>query len=202
MLDQLLIVDDDRLFAQLLGRAMRQRQFATFIAHSLDGASAIISGQKITHAVIDLRISTENGVDLIKVLKREHPTARAIVLTGYGNIHTAVASVKAGAADFITKPADADEVEAFLRPDRCDWSHFPPHKRNIDDVRLEHILELYELNDRNVSETARRLSMHRRSLQRILRRFELDDGTQHFRTPSKFGHLRRLYTVWSRIINQ
>jgi len=201
MVDQLLIVDDDRLFAQLLGRAMRQRQFATFIAHGQDGASAILSRQKITHAIVDLRIGRENGVDLVALLKRANPTVRAIVLTGYGSVRTAVAAVRAGASEFITKPADADEIEAFLRPNGYDWTKFPPHKRNIDDVRIEHIVELYEFNDRNLSETAWQLSMHRRTLQRILRRFELYDGIEHLRAPSNFGHLRRLHAIWSRIIN-
>ena len=114
-------------------------------------------------------LSDGNGLTVIEKIRRSRrPEARAMILTGYGNIATAVTAVKLGAIDYLSKPADADEIFAALTQRRTKR----PSRRKIpmsaDRVRWEHIQRIYELCDRNVSETARRLNMHRRTLQRIL----------------------------------
>jgi CheY-like chemotaxis protein len=117
---------------------------------------------------VDLRLGDGNGLDVVSALKRQRPDARAIVLTGYGNIATAVTAVKMGAVDYLSKPADADDVVAALLAISNDKSQLPQNPMSADRVRWEHIQRIYEMCNRNVSETARRLNMHRRTLQRIL----------------------------------
>lgn len=164
----LLIVDDDQPFLQRLGRAMETRGFDVKTAHTVaEGMSEIRSGAP-AYAVVDLRLDDGNGLDVIEALHDRRPDARAVVLTGYGNIATAVTAVKLGAVDYLAKPADADDVyNALLAPP--DAKAKPPENpMSADRVRWEHIQRVYELCNRNVSETARRLNMHRRTLQRIL----------------------------------
>ncbi len=164
----LLIVDDDQPFLQRLGRAMETRGFDVKTAHTIaEGMSAIRNGAP-AYAVVDLRLDDGNGLDVIEALHDRRPDARAVVLTGYGNIATAVTAVKLGAVDYLAKPADADDVyNALLAP--ADAKAPPPENpMSADRVRWEHIQRVYELCNRNVSETARRLNMHRRTLQRIL----------------------------------
>jgi two-component system response regulator RegA len=117
--------------------------------------------------VVDLRLGDGNGLDVVSALKRKRPEARAIVLTGYGNIATAVTAVKMGAVDYLSKPADADDVVAALLASGTEKSELPANPMSADRVRWEHIQRIYEMCNRNVSETARRLNMHRRTLQRI-----------------------------------
>lgn len=164
----LLIVDDDRPFLQRLGRAMESRGFTVEMAETVSEGLASIRKQPPDYAVVDMRLEDGNGLDLIAVLKEVHPETRAVVLTGYGNIATAVTAVKMGAADYLAKPADADDVfNALMAP--LDGKAPPPEDpMSADRVRWEHIQRVYELCNRNVSETARRLKMHRRTLQRIL----------------------------------
>jgi two-component system response regulator RegA len=164
----LLIVDDDRPFLQRLGRAMESRGFTVEMAETVSEGLASIRKQPPDYAVVDMRLEDGNGLDLIAVLKEVHPETRAVVLTGYGNIATAVTAVKMGAADYLAKPADADDVfNALMAP--LDAKASPPEDpMSADRVRWEHIQRVYELCNRNVSETARRLKMHRRTLQRIL----------------------------------
>jgi two-component system response regulator RegA len=120
------------------------------------------------YAVVDMRLGDGNGLDVVSALKQRRPEARAIVLTGYGNIATAVNAVKIGAVDYLSKPADADDVVAALLALEGRKADPPEHPMSADRVRWEHIQRIYELCGRNVSETARRLNMHRRTLQRIL----------------------------------
>jgi len=164
----LLIVDDDKAFLQRLGRAMETRGFAVEMAESVGDGLKSIRKNPPDYAVVDMRLEDGNGLDLIAVLKEVHPETRAVVLTGYGNIATAVTAVKMGAADYLAKPADADDVyNALIAPP--DAKAPPPEDpMSADRVRWEHIQRVYELCNRNVSETARRLKMHRRTLQRIL----------------------------------
>lgn len=164
----LLIVDDDRPFLQRLGRAMESRGFEVEMAESVSEGLSSIRKNPPDYAVVDMRLEDGNGLDLIAVLKEIHPETRAVVLTGYGNIATAVTAVKMGAADYLAKPADADDVyNALIAPP--DAKAPPPEDpMSADRVRWEHIQRVYELCNRNVSETARRLKMHRRTLQRIL----------------------------------
>ncbi len=164
----LLIVDDDRAFLQRLVKAMESRGFEVTSAHSVAEGVNLIRKSAPAFAVVDMRLDDGNGLDIIAELRRARPDARAIVLTGYGNIATAVSAVKLGAVDYLAKPADADDVtDALLAPP--DAKAPPPENpMSADRVRWEHIQRVYELCNRNVSETARRLNMHRRTLQRIL----------------------------------
>ena len=164
----LLIVDDDRPFLQRLARAMETRGFEVQTAETVDEGMALLRKEPPAFAVVDMRLEDGNGLDVIEALQSLRPDARVVVLTGYGNIATAVTAVKLGAADYLAKPADADDVyKALLAP--ADSKAAPPdNPMSADRVRWEHIQRVYELCNRNVSETARRLNMHRRTLQRIL----------------------------------
>ena len=119
-------------------------------------------------AVVDMRLADGNGLEVLSALKQRRPEARAIVLTGYGNIATAVNAVKLGAVDYLAKPVDADDVVHALLALENKVLEPPENPMSADRVRWEHIQRIYELCSRNVSETARRLNMHRRTLQRIL----------------------------------
>ena len=164
----LLIVDDDKPFCQRLARAMESRGFAVTTASSVAEGLAALADTPPAFAVIDMRLADGNGLDVISQLKARRPKARAIILTGYGNIVTAVTAVKLGAFDYLAKPADADEIFNALMATQHDKAALPENPMSADRVRWEHIQRIYELCGRNVSETARRLNMHRRTLQRIL----------------------------------
>jgi len=164
----LLIVDDDKPFLTRLSRAMEARGFTVVGAESVAEGLAAIALQPPAFAIIDMRLQDGNGLDVISQLKARRPEARGIILTGYGNIVTAVTAVKLGAFDYLAKPADADEIYHALMATRHDKAELPENPMSADRVRWEHIQRIYELCDRNVSETARRLNMHRRTLQRIL----------------------------------
>ncbi len=164
----LLIVDDDKPFLTRLSRAMEQRGFDVTTAESVAEGLAAITMTPPAFAVIDLRLADGSGLDVISRLKERRPGARGVILTGYGNIATAVTAVKLGAFDYLAKPADADEIYNALMAARHDKAELPANPMSADRVRWEHIQRIYELCGRNVSETARRLNMHRRTLQRIL----------------------------------
>ena len=164
----LLIVDDDAPLNQRLARAMERRGFIVQTADSVAGGVAAATSNPPAFAVVDLRLSDGSGLEVVSTLREARPGARIVMLTGYGNIATAVAAVKAGAIDYLPKPADADAVERALLT-RGDAMPPPPEDpMSADRVRWEHIQRVFEQCDRNVSETARRLKMHRRTLQRIL----------------------------------
>ncbi|MBV8472781.1 MAG: ActR/PrrA/RegA family redox response regulator transcription factor [Hyphomicrobiales bacterium] len=164
----LLIVDDDRPFCQRLARAMGGHGLAARVANSVADGLAAIEAEAPSFAVIDLRLADGSGLDLMRALKAKRPDCRAIILTGYGAIATAVVAVKLGAFDYLAKPANADEIMAALTAERIRRVDNPERPMSADRVRWEHIQRVYETCDRNVSETARRLNMHRRTLQRIL----------------------------------
>jgi two-component system response regulator RegA len=164
----LLIVDDDKPFLSRLVRAMEMRGFQVKVAESVADGISSIAAKPPAFAVIDMRLGDGNGLDVVDALHKKRPDARAVVLTGYGNIATAVTAVKLGAVDYLSKPADADDViNALLATGEAQPAP-PENPMSADRVRWEHIQRVYELCDRNVSETARRLNMHRRTLQRIL----------------------------------
>ena len=163
----LLIVDDDAPFLQRVARAMEAR------GYTVDTADTVAAGVKKAeagpaYAVIDLRLDDGSGLDVVEQVRRRRPDSRVVVLTGYGNIATAVTAVKLGAVDYLAKPADADDIHAALTREPGEKAPPPEKPMSADRVRWEHIQRVYELCDRNVSETARRLNMHRRTLQRIL----------------------------------
>jgi two-component system response regulator RegA len=164
----LLIVDDDKPFLQRLARAMESRGFVVDTADSVAEGIRKAEAGPPAYAVVDLRLEDGNGLDVIELIRKRRPDSRMVVLTGYGNIATAVTAVKLGAVDYLAKPADADEVVAALTHDGTAKAAPPENPMSADRVRWEHIQRVYELCDRNVSETARRLNMHRRTLQRIL----------------------------------
>ncbi|HVB15547.1 MAG TPA: ActR/PrrA/RegA family redox response regulator transcription factor [Stellaceae bacterium] len=164
----LLIVDDDAPLCQRLARAMERRGFIVATADGVASGVAAASAHPPAFAVVDLRLGDGSGLDIVSALRSARPAARIVVLTGYGNIATAVAAVKAGALDYLPKPADADAVERALLAKEGETPEPPEDPMSADRVRWEHIQRIFELCDRNVSETARRLKMHRRTLQRIL----------------------------------
>jgi len=164
----LLIVEDDKSFLQRLARAMETRGFAVSTAESVADGLLQVEKAPPAFAVVDMRLADGNGLDVISAMKKRRPDARAIILTGYGNIATAVNAVKLGAVDYLSKPVDADDVAAALLAVDSRKIEPPENPMSADRVRWEHIQRIYELCGRNVSETARRLNMHRRTLQRIL----------------------------------
>lgn len=164
----LLLLDDDAPFLNRLARAMEARGFEVTAVDSVEAALAAVRMSPPAFAVVDMRLEDGSGLELVEALRATRGDCRIVMLTGYGNIATAVAAVKAGAIDYLAKPADADAVvDALLA--KGDGKPPPPENpMSADRVRWEHIQRVYELCGRNVSETARRLNMHRRTLQRIL----------------------------------
>ena len=164
----LLIVDDDAPLRMRLARAMERRGFVVASAGSVAEAREAVARHAPAYAVIDLRLEDGSGLEVVNALRAERPEAKIVMLTGYGNFATAVAAVKAGAVDYLSKPADADMVEAALLATGASLPPPPDQPMSAERVRWEHIQRVFEQCDRNVSETARRLNMHRRTLQRIL----------------------------------
>src|ERR1043165_9887283 len=164
----LLIVEDDKSFLTRLARAREARGFEVATAESVADGLLQVEKAPPFYAVVDMRLSDGNGLDVISALKKRRPEAHGVVLTGYGNIATAVNAVKLGAIDYLAKPADADDVVNALLALEGRAAVPPENPMSADRVRWEHIQRVYELCNRNVSETARRLNMHRRTLQRIL----------------------------------
>ena len=164
----LLIVDDDRPFRERLARAMQARGFDVKIAETVREGIALAKDSPPAFAVVDLKLEDGNGLDVVEALHETRPSTRVVVLTGFGNIATAVAAVKFGAVDYLSKPADADDILGALMAPAGGKPMPPENPMSADRVRWEHIQRVYELCGHNVSETARRLNMHRRTLQRIL----------------------------------
>ncbi len=164
----LLIVDDDNPFRQRLARAMEKKGFTVTQAEGVKMGIEILKSKSPAFAVVDLRLNDGNGLEVVKEIQKGNLKSRIIMLTGYGNIPTAVAAIKEGAIDYIAKPADADDVEKALLADPNQKPAPPENPMSADRVKWEHIHRVFELCNRNVSETARRLKMHRRTLQRIL----------------------------------
>jgi two-component system, response regulator RegA len=166
----MLIVEDDERLMQRLARAMEDRGFQVMIARSVFEALAQIQLSAPEYAVVDMRFDDGCGLDVVAALKQQRPDARAIILTGYGNIATAVQAVKLGAIDYLTKPVNADDIVSALQVPFGRKAETPEHPMSPASVRLQHIQQVHDASGRNVSETARRLNMHRRTLQRILSR--------------------------------
>lgn len=173
----LLIVDDDAPYRERLARAMERRNYAVAQAGSVEEGVDLARQVRPAYAVLDLRLTDGSGLDIVGAIREVSPDCRIVVVTAYGNIATAVAAVKAGAVDYLSKPIDADAIEAALVGAAGKALPEPPaNPMPADRVRWEHILRIYEQCDRNVSETARRLRMHRRTLQRILAKHAPREG--------------------------
>ena len=164
----LLIVDDDNPFRERLARAMEKKGFEVSQAEGVKAGIETVKSKKPAFAVVDLRLDDGNGLEVVKQIQNTNPESRIVMLTGYGNISTAVAAIKEGAIDYLAKPADADDVEKALLANPNKKPEPPENPMSADRVKWEHIHRVFELCNRNVSETARRLKMHRRTLQRIL----------------------------------
>ena len=164
----LLIVDDDNPFRERLARAMEKKGFSVSQAEGVKIGIESVKSKKPAFAVVDLRLNDGNGLEVVKEIQKNNSESRIVMLTGYGNIPTAVAAIKEGAIDYLAKPADADDVEKALLADPNKKAAPPENPMSADRVKWEHIHRVFELCNRNVSETARRLKMHRRTLQRIL----------------------------------
>jgi len=164
----LLLVDDDEPFLRRLAKAMEKRGFEPEMDGSVAAGKAFANVRPPAYAVVDLRLQDGNGLDVVESIRERRPDSRIVVLTGYGAIATAVAAVKIGATDYLSKPADANDIMHALLATGDELPPPPENPMSADRVRWEHIQRVYELCNRNVSETARRLSMHRRTLQRIL----------------------------------
>ena len=164
----LLLVDDDNPFRERLARAMEKKGFQVTQAESVEKGINAVKTKKPAFAVVDLRLNDGNGLEVVKEIQSNNSKSRIVMLTGYGNIPTAVAAIKEGAIDYLSKPADADDVEKALLADPNKRAAPPENPMSADRVKWEHIHRVFELCNRNVSETARRLKMHRRTLQRIL----------------------------------
>ena len=164
----LLILDDDDPLRGRLSRAMEKKGFKVFQADGVKQGITQAQNSPPAFAVVDLRLNDGSGLEVVKEIRKIKKESKIVMLTGYGNIPTAVAAVKAGATDYIPKPADADDVEKALLADPEAKAPPPENPMSADRVKWEHIHRVFELCNRNVSETARRLKMHRRTLQRIL----------------------------------
>ena len=164
----LLIVDDDNPLRDRLARAMEKKGFQVTQAASVKQGINIVKNAPPAFAVVDLRLGDGNGLEVIKEIRKLKKDSRVVMLTGYGNIPTTVEAIKAGAIDYIPKPADADDIENSLLAPPESKAIPPENPMSADRVKWEHIHRVFELCNRNVSETARRLKMHRRTLQRIL----------------------------------
>ena len=166
--NSLLIVDDDNPFRERLSRSMEKKGFKVSQAEGVKKGIEVVKIEKPAFAVVDLRLNDGNGLEVVKEIQNSNSESRIIMLTGYGNIPTTVAAIKEGAIDYLSKPADADDVEKALLAGQKKQAEPPENPMSADRVKWEHIHRVFELCNRNVSETARRLRMHRRTLQRIL----------------------------------
>ena len=164
----LLVLDDDDIFRNRLITAMERKGFKPFGAASVAEAETLLKKNMPKYAVIDLRLNDGNGLQIVSMISNSRSDSKIVMLTGYGNIPTAVAAIKEGAIDYLAKPADAEDVEKALLADPAKKAAPPENPMSADRVKWEHIHRVFELCNRNVSETARRLKMHRRTLQRIL----------------------------------
>ncbi len=197
----LLLVDDDRVFLRCLQRVMERRNYIVTACDTCAEARERIATQPFDFAVLDLRLSDGSGLDLLAALNEASPRTRAVILTGYGNIATAVTATKFGAIDYIAKPANADEIEAALHG-RTRTLHKGETFPRPEVQEFRYLLAMYERHGRNMSETARAASMHRRTLQRILRRHGVGPSEQvppeeRMERP----HLRRLVRLWMALLD-
>ncbi len=165
----LLIVDDDIVFCDVLTKAMKKRGFNVFCAHDIENALEYAEESTPEYAIIDLKLSSESGLTLVKKLKKLDPGTRIVMLTGYASIATAVEAIKLGATHYLAKPVDANEImSAFERTTGDTDTPINVSPLSVGRLEWEYIHRILAENDNNISVTARVLNMHRRTLQRKL----------------------------------
>ncbi|MGI9523758.1 MAG: response regulator transcription factor [Hyphomicrobiaceae bacterium] len=197
----LLIVDDDVPFARVLQRAMVARHYGVRISHDLSDAAEVVCEFKPDFVLLDLNLNGENGVSLIPHIRSVHEDCTVVVLTSFGSLRSAVWAARHGASDYVTKPADADELDHVLK--RCVnvTTPLPDVLPTPEDAKEAHIIEFFEKNDRRVSTTARMLGLHRRTLQRILERLGLHgNGTEYARRATPIGRAKRVMRLWTNVL--
>ena len=165
---KLLIVDDDLPFRERLTRSMEKKGFEVTSSPGFKDSLNKVNESNFDYAVVDMRLEDGSGLELVKELQKISPQTKSLLLTGYGNIATAVAAIKSGAIDYLPKPAEIDQIYDALTNSEETLPPPPENPMTADRIRWEHIQRVFILCKRNVSETARRLRMHRRTLQRIL----------------------------------
>jgi two-component system response regulator RegA len=195
----LLLVDDDAVFVRTLARAMDRRGYSVTAVTTFAEGQASIAASPPAYAVFDLRLDTGNGLELLAQLHAARPDARVIILTGYGNVATAVAAAKLGVAEYLAKPTDADAIDSALRTPGRPLTPQQTFKRP-DDQEFDYLLTMFERHDRNMSETARAIGMHRRTLQRILRRHGVAPADKS-EPVSTTRRARRLFRLWRRLVD-
>ena len=163
----LLLVDDDAVYRQRLAKAITARGYEVRAAADAEVAVALAEADSPEFAVLDLRMPGESGLDLLRRLMAIDPTTKVLMLTGYGSIATAMEAVRLGAVNYLTKPADVDEILAAFDPDEPVAETNPGLETpSLARVEWEHIQRVLNDCEGNLSEAARRLGLHRRSLQR------------------------------------
>ncbi|HRQ04373.1 MAG TPA: response regulator transcription factor [Nitrosomonas halophila] len=165
----LMIVDDDTVFCDVLAKAMSKRGFEVVCAHTIQTALQQAESLAPEYAIIDLKLADESGLSLVEKIKELDPGTRIVVLTGYASIATAVEAIKLGATHYLAKPVDADEImAAFERTNGDSDTPINAHPLSVERLEWEYIHRILAENDNNISVTARLLNMHRRTLQRKL----------------------------------
>ncbi len=170
----LLLVDDDATFCGVLGRALDKRGFAVTVAHSVEAALPLAHDSPPEYAVVDMKMEGASGLVLIRSLHELDPATRIVVLTGYASIATAVEAIKLGATQYLSKPANADEIVAAFGHIASDTLPVSPRPPSVERLEWEHIQRVLQENHGNISATARALNMHRRTLQRKLAKTPLE----------------------------
>jgi len=168
MIGSLIIIDDDTPFRERLSRSMEKKGFEVESYGKAKEAKIRLIDKEFDYAIVDMRLEDGSGLEIIKSIKSSSPNTKSLLLTGYGNIATAVAAIKSGAIDYLPKPAEVEQIYDALTSSKETLPPPPENPMTADRVRWEHIQRVFIQCNRNVSETARRLRMHRRTLQRIL----------------------------------
>ena len=168
MMYELIIIDDDLPFRERLSRSMEKKGFKVESFGNSKTSVERIKQKNFDYAIVDMRLEDGSGLELIQFIKKNNPKTKSLLLTGYGNIATAVAAIKSGAIDYLPKPAETEQIYQALTSSKDLLPPPPENPMTADRVRWEHIQRVFFQCNRNVSETARRLRMHRRTLQRIL----------------------------------
>ena len=165
--ETLLLVEDERSVRSRLEQALTTAGYAVTVVDNLAAAEKVMAEQRFACAVIDMRLSDGHGLDLVRQLHDQRPPTRVVVITGYDSVAGSIVALRSGAVDYLPKPVEPEALIQALRGKAAE-SEVPAVPVSADRIKWEHIHRLYEQCDRNVSETARRLGMHRRTLQRIL----------------------------------